>query len=165
MRKITRGAAAVLAAAVLACSENTGPGNLDSGRFSFTISGPVDETVTGNAFYAADQDGLTIVLGTSQRSVVVGRVNPAVPSAGTYVIRNPEASPPADEFVLEAIFGSGTSFSYLCSATGGTLTITGSSPNLVGTFSGPVDCFVASSNSTASGNITGSFNAPNGTLE
>ena len=147
---------------LFACGgDASGPDEVGSGEFSFTVSGAFSQTISGNAIYVTGTDGLAIDLANSSgRGVVLSRVTASLPAVGTSPIVSAEGAQDA-EFVLTGLFGgSGSNLSYLCESTGGgTMTITASGSHLTGTFTTAAGCFSYSSGEVADATITGSFDA------
>ena len=71
------------------CSDGSGPGDVGDGEFEFTVTGELDRTVTGDAFFVvgdggAGEDGLAIVLSTGQRQELASAIEslkPKLPEA------------------------------------------------------------------------------------
>ena len=150
-------------ALIVACSsDGSGPNDIDAGEFSYTVSGGLTESATGDAFYVVDQaEGLAITLSSNGRGVVIGRINPSLPAVGSHPFVTADDATDAD-FILTTVFGgSGSSISHFCQASGGTMEITASGSHLTGTFTAALDCFSYSNNAPVQGPITieGSFDA------
>lgn len=147
---------------LFACGgDASGPDEVGSGEFSFTVSGAFSQTITGNAIYVTGTDGFAIDLANSSgRGVVLSRVTATLPAVGSVPIVSADAAQDG-EFVLAGLFGgSGSTLSYLCeSVDGGNLTITASGSHVTGTFTANVGCFSYSSGQVADGTITGTFDA------
>jgi hypothetical protein len=155
------------------CSDGSGPGDVGDGEFEFTVTGELDRTVTGDAFFVvgdggAGEDGLAIVLSTGEEGFILSRFSTALPTVGTTynIVNAPDAGP--NDFVLAGFFGSGASFTHLCesgsaSDTGGpvfgSVTFTEAGANLAGTFTTTVGCLNYSTGAVTDATASGAFDA------
>lgn len=153
------------------CGDGTGPGDVGDGEFEFTITGEVDRTVSGDAFYVVGEDAgeesISIVLSADEEGFILSRAGMTVPSAGTYNITTGIDAGPND-FFLSGFFREGASFSHLCESGSivdgsgpvfGTVTITDSGQDLVGTFTATVGCLNYESGAVVDATVTGAFDA------
>lgn len=153
-----------LAALVFGCSgDNTGPGKIADGKFSFKVTGAFSQTITGNAIWVtgADADGgFAISLSSGQRGTIIGRESPVAPTVGTYQFANTNAeTTPPEQFLVIAVLSSGFS---LCGSESGSMQITSAGAHIRGTFTANVGCFDEGSNSVRDAVITGEFDAVEG---
>ena len=153
------------------CSDGNGPNDVGDGEFEFTITGDVDRTVSGDAFYVVGEDAgeesISIVLSDEEEGFILARAGATVPAVGTYNITTGLDAGPNDFFV-SGFFRAGSSLSHLCesgsaSDTGGpvwgTVTITESGSNLAGTFTTTVGCLNYGTGAVTDATVTGSFDA------
>lgn len=164
MRLTMRRGFVPLAALVFGCSgDNTGPGNIADGKFSFKVTGAFNQTISGNAIWvtgANADSGFAISLSSGQRGTIIGRQSPVAPTVGTYEFGNTNAATtPPEQFLVIAILSSGFS---LCGSESGSMQITRAAAHIHGTFTANVGCFDEAGNGPQDAVISGEFDAVEG---
>lgn len=158
-RTAARLALATAATLLAACGGSDGPtgpnGNGQMGSHTGSVSGGVALNTSGVALYGANPMGegaslgFALAMGSLDASeefkdlVLIGRVNGAAPTPGTYplVTAEGDAEQGDDQFGLYAFLVSPQGHDLMCSSAGGTLTVTAASGGrLKGTYTAPVNC-------------------------
>ena len=167
-----RAAALVVAVALTACRDSTGPGF--TGEFSGNVTGGHTQSLKGDAFFGlgnvveGSASGFSIVLlegsalGQNDDLIMISRAQGDRPAVGTYPIVSGEADPPASsEFVAVWFPATGEEINGTFTGTGGSLTITSSaSARLRGTFEfNATGGFDADPETILQVTVTGTFDA------
>ena len=161
-----------LAVILIGCGDGgSGPGDVGDGEFEFTITGEVDRSVSGDAFFVAGEAGgdesLSIVLTADEEGFVLARQGMTLPATGSYNITTGIDAGPND-FFLAGFFRDGSTLSHLCESGSvdegagpvfGTVTITDSGEDLAGTFTATVGCLNYDTGDVIDATVTGAFDA------
>ena len=179
MRNVQRYATryAVLAATALlaACGSDdkksgTGPDGSGLGNFTATMSGDITGALSGVAGHAAvstgEEQGFVMAFedapsaGTATASIIIGRENPALPSAGQIAFKSSEGTLTEDDYVMIAAVTDAQGTDWICVSTGGSWTVSASSATRIrGSLAIAASCITPLSEVQKDITLTGNFDS------
>lgn len=179
MRNVRRYAVLAAVAFLAACGDDdtsgTGPDESALGSFSGNVGGDITGALAGVAGHAAvstgpvDEQGFLMAFedapsgSTVTASIVIGRDNPALPSVGQHVFKDAGAEDVeigANDYVMLAVVTDAQGTDWLCSATGGSMTVSASSAaRIQGTLALTASCIAGASEATKDVTLSGSFDS------
>ena len=148
---------------------NENPGN--AGTFSGTVSGGLSKSVTGQAVFgtSAAEGGFALVLGNENDGFIFGRDLAGIPAAGAYPVWNfdDESGEDMPTNAIGGVFGLTVGGKdYVCSSTGGTLTISNSSSTrLQGTLNVTAACYTVGTETPVAITVAGQFSGVGGQVD
>lgn len=178
-RYIVLASALLLAACGSDDKDSTGPvGAGDVGAFNVTVGGDATGSLKGFAVHASvpqssQQDGgFALALSDTTKetggvvgSLIIGKVNPALPTTGTHQIAELNESTGDNDYFAVGIITDEDATDWICWSTGGTLTVQQSSAaRLKGSIALQATCQQTMSDVTANVTFSGSYDSKGGVV-